>query len=639
MKIVCGSCGAKYSIADEKVQGKVFKIRCRKCSHVIVVKGDADEEAHGADAQMSALGGSSAAPEWYVVIDGEQAGPLTPDDIESYFIQGRVNGESYAWRDGMPDWSALSSIDVFAHLFAGGGYEEDEATQIAQSPLLSNPPMASSMSHNFNDEPGDDATAVMDAEQFRAQPAQVAAAASFGQEPAGAGMDNMGGMSFGQEPAPSAGYGSSIDSGFGYGAGAGAGAGLATLESESGVDGDGMFAAFDSHDANAGLAYQSFAGLGNGNSDLDFGGIGSASAAPASNNAASNGAGNSANLIGQRNENSVLFSLSSLQKVEAVNANNTDAPTTEGSGLIDIQALASTHKQISTGRDNDFSAPTADNFSPGTLSMPAIMPKQGTHRNNKALIGLVAGGVLLLAGVGIAAIVVIGGKEDKPQVIVQKEIITREIVKDDTAGDNKAAAEAAAAEKAALAANTPPPSDTDEKPEDGSSDDKSSKSGKSSRGGKSSKRDDGGSKADEPKDDPAPRSTSSKKKGDGIDDLIKGLDKKDDPKPAAKEDPKPAASANLPEKLSKPQVQSTFRKYNGRVSDCAKNKNSKDLSGTLWVRLKIEPSGSVSSSDVDSKSASFKGSDVGNCITGVVKSMKFPETKSDLSFSYPISVK
>ncbi len=39
MKIVCDSCGTKYSIADDKVRGKVFKIRCKKCSHIIVVRG------------------------------------------------------------------------------------------------------------------------------------------------------------------------------------------------------------------------------------------------------------------------------------------------------------------------------------------------------------------------------------------------------------------------------------------------------------------------------------------------------------------------------------------------------------------------------------------------------------------------
>ena len=39
MKIICDSCGTKYSISDDKVRGKVFKIRCKKCSHIIVVRG------------------------------------------------------------------------------------------------------------------------------------------------------------------------------------------------------------------------------------------------------------------------------------------------------------------------------------------------------------------------------------------------------------------------------------------------------------------------------------------------------------------------------------------------------------------------------------------------------------------------
>ncbi len=44
MKIICDNCATKYSIADEKVRGKVFKIRCKKCSHIIVVRG-AEQEA------------------------------------------------------------------------------------------------------------------------------------------------------------------------------------------------------------------------------------------------------------------------------------------------------------------------------------------------------------------------------------------------------------------------------------------------------------------------------------------------------------------------------------------------------------------------------------------------------------------
>src|SRR5687768_11052713 len=43
MKLVCDSCGTKYSISDEKIAGKAFKIRCKTCSHVMVVRGADDK--------------------------------------------------------------------------------------------------------------------------------------------------------------------------------------------------------------------------------------------------------------------------------------------------------------------------------------------------------------------------------------------------------------------------------------------------------------------------------------------------------------------------------------------------------------------------------------------------------------------
>ena len=67
MKIVCESCGAKYSIADEKVAGKVFKIRCKKCSAVIVVKGDQQQPA---ESEPSAAATDSGDAIWHVVVAG-----------------------------------------------------------------------------------------------------------------------------------------------------------------------------------------------------------------------------------------------------------------------------------------------------------------------------------------------------------------------------------------------------------------------------------------------------------------------------------------------------------------------------------------------------------------------------------------
>jgi predicted Zn finger-like uncharacterized protein len=62
MKIVCDACQAKYSIADDKIQGKAFKIRCKKCNHIIVVKtgGDGAAAASAAPAAASVAEKSKA---------------------------------------------------------------------------------------------------------------------------------------------------------------------------------------------------------------------------------------------------------------------------------------------------------------------------------------------------------------------------------------------------------------------------------------------------------------------------------------------------------------------------------------------------------------------------------------------------
>lgn len=51
MKFICDKCSSKYSIADDKIQKKVLKIKCKKCSHVIIVR----------DPQARAQGSSSHA--------------------------------------------------------------------------------------------------------------------------------------------------------------------------------------------------------------------------------------------------------------------------------------------------------------------------------------------------------------------------------------------------------------------------------------------------------------------------------------------------------------------------------------------------------------------------------------------------
>src|SRR5512139_3941106 len=97
MKIVCDACQAKYSISDDKVQGKVFKIRCKKCSNIIVVRGGGGAGAGAAEpAPQPAAesprvydygydgGGAPAGDEavWHVVINQDQVGPMTVAEVQ-----------------------------------------------------------------------------------------------------------------------------------------------------------------------------------------------------------------------------------------------------------------------------------------------------------------------------------------------------------------------------------------------------------------------------------------------------------------------------------------------------------------------------------------------------------------------------
>jgi predicted Zn finger-like uncharacterized protein len=131
MKIVCDNCATKYQIADEKVSGKAFKIRCKKCGHVIVVGKNADGTASSPAAGDAPAEAPAPAPEpaasdsvWHLVIEREQVGPMTAEEVRGKVKAGQVDGETYGWKEGFEDWLKLSAIDDFKELFAGKPAEQ-----------------------------------------------------------------------------------------------------------------------------------------------------------------------------------------------------------------------------------------------------------------------------------------------------------------------------------------------------------------------------------------------------------------------------------------------------------------------------------------------------------------------------------
>jgi membrane protease subunit (stomatin/prohibitin family) len=57
-------------------------------------------------------------PIFYVIVNGQQSGPFTLQQVQQGLNQGSVNKESLAWRNGLPQWIRLSEIPELAPLFA-----------------------------------------------------------------------------------------------------------------------------------------------------------------------------------------------------------------------------------------------------------------------------------------------------------------------------------------------------------------------------------------------------------------------------------------------------------------------------------------------------------------------------------------
>ncbi|MFH0900480.1 MAG: GYF domain-containing protein [Pseudomonadota bacterium] len=175
MKFQCDRCKTRYSIADERIRGKILKIRCKNCSAVITVRekqeagrsatttgssnaaaapaggtggaelgsalerafqnvmaspsggaagrranaslGTSGEEMDWEDADTRAAGQPVALPpeeEWYISVDGGQDGPMPLAEACTRVAGKRPGQEMYAWREGFDDWLSIKDVAELA---------------------------------------------------------------------------------------------------------------------------------------------------------------------------------------------------------------------------------------------------------------------------------------------------------------------------------------------------------------------------------------------------------------------------------------------------------------------------------------------------------------------------------------------
>jgi predicted Zn finger-like uncharacterized protein len=112
MKITCHSCGAKYTVSDEKVQGKTVKMKCRKCGSTIVVGGAAQGDAALDDSAVAhaADGGAPEGPppgSFLVSVTESDQRTMTLGEVVEAYNGGVITADTYVFADGMADWQAL----------------------------------------------------------------------------------------------------------------------------------------------------------------------------------------------------------------------------------------------------------------------------------------------------------------------------------------------------------------------------------------------------------------------------------------------------------------------------------------------------------------------------------------------------
>jgi predicted Zn finger-like uncharacterized protein len=617
MKIVCDNCATKYSIADEKVRGKVFKIRCKKCSHIIVVRGGADGNVEasrdagpaadagfpGEDQQTIAAGRGGGTPAagvpaaassdqvWHLVIDREQVGPLSPSEVRAKFAAGEIDAETYAWREGFGDWLRLGSIEDFRDLGGAAPARDEGATRRTDSADL------------FAGAGGGD----------ESSPADAPSGDLFGGAPAAAAYSSA--------PAPAA----------------------AAAEADVFGGGGGLFGA------------PSAAPAPRASRASSPGFAASAAAAPATEPVGGGGV-DVRPMTGQRNENSVLFSLNNLQALATGGggAKASSAPeqrpgfansATEGSGLIDIRAMAastlaaspSTGGSSMKGEDLPGMG-AAPVFSP--MAAPILMPAapSGPPKWMWAILGV---GVLAVLGIVVVGVLLL---TRKPEPVAATGPVVA------AAGAPAAVAPAAAGTQPAAAGTQPAAAGTQPQAagtQPAAAVAQNDKGEEKKHGSKSATPKDHGTKvakadtAPSPKAEAAPKAEApaapAPKKGgkhDALDDLLN--DASPETKPAAKkaaareESSGGGEDSSLPDQLDKGAIVSGMQKIKPRVGSCF---DQFKVPGMANVAVTISGSGRVSSANVTGQ---FAGTPTGDCVAKAAKSASFPKFKgAPQSIVYP----
>jgi predicted Zn finger-like uncharacterized protein len=585
MKIVCDACQAKYSIADEKIQGKAFKIRCKKCGHIIVVKTGGDAAAGAAapaasDKAKAAAESAAAAVTpavvaapadqsvWHVVVDGEQVGPLNEAEVKDRLRQGKINSDTLVWKEGFADWMQLSTVPELAAILARITHHPVAKPAARESGRVSSSMKAVSSGPAQAAPPSDEG------DPFAAQTVVSPTASA----------DLFASVAAAPAPAAPSPVAAAPSSPFLFGG--------------------------------APQPAEPVIAIKNGNNS------------------------GSTHLTGQRNENSVLFSLSNLEALAMPSQSAgvrrpSSTSTTEGSGLIDIRSMAAmtlndgaSESRRSADALPTFSTPQFSPVAPVLLPMSSSGPPKWVY----PVLGLLGVGILVL-GYGIYKVVTAPPPGQVVVVAAPPAAATPA-----PANPAPAVAPSAEAPKPTVVEAKPAPAVVEEKQEK-PAEKTGHSSGKAEKGHRkgsesASAKAGAGNDSRKPETTATPTSPSDSSKSAGkkpggsksLDDLLGEVGSKK----SGGEESKPAPQVKLIT-LTQSDIVNAMKGVQPKVQACA---NQFKVPGTAMASISVASGGRVSNATVTGK---FAGTPTGSCVEVAAKSAKFPPCQG-MTFPWPFTL-
>lgn len=174
MKFVCDRCQTKYSIADEKVRGKILKVRCKSCTNIITVRDEGAGPGAGSGAaaarRVSAPAATVGAPAprpptpaaaraplapapppverrvaarpeppddgvaWYMALDGNRTGPFSRKQLLDKVAPLSKDADLHVWSEKLGSWKPPAEVPALAHELAARRRPPTPVPPIAAAP-------------------------------------------------------------------------------------------------------------------------------------------------------------------------------------------------------------------------------------------------------------------------------------------------------------------------------------------------------------------------------------------------------------------------------------------------------------------------------------------------------------------------